>query len=76
MPGEESDMSASDSIFIHIVTFNNQATILKAIESLLDQSSYRLGMNLFLLVTDNASSDRTFDWHSRQALDTVQTKQE
>ncbi len=47
-------------VFAHIVTFNNADTISAAIGSVLEQETFKIGRNLYLHVTDNASTDDTF----------------
>lgn len=44
-------------VFVHVVTYNSKAFIEPCIRSLLSQEGYRVGDNLTIHVTDNASSD-------------------
>ena len=47
------------SIFVSIVTFNSEAYIERCIESVLSQASHSLGKDIFIQISDNASSDST-----------------
>ncbi|MFM1847371.1 MAG: hypothetical protein RL417_845 [Pseudomonadota bacterium] len=49
------------SVFAHIVTFNNAATIGRCLDGLFAQSGFTPGENLTVLITDNASTDGTVD---------------
>lgn len=48
-------------ILIHIVTFNNEKTILTCIKSLIEQADLILGKDYQIIVSDNCSSDNTFN---------------
>jgi GT2 family glycosyltransferase len=52
-------MSKRSSVFIHIVTWNSADVIEACIEHAAAQSGYILGADLFIRITDNASSDDT-----------------
>lgn len=47
------------SVYVHYVSFNSEAWLKTSIESVLAQDGFELGDNLFISVTDNASSDST-----------------
>jgi GT2 family glycosyltransferase len=51
----------SPSVFVHIVTHNDEATMEKCLDSLLVQSGFVLGKSLFVSVLDNASTDSSVD---------------
>ena len=46
-------------VVAHVVTFNHESTISKCIEALCSQTGYNVGENLFVYITDNASTDST-----------------
>ncbi len=49
----------NSKLFVHIVTYNSAAFILKCVQSLLESQDLVVGSNLTISVTDNASSDET-----------------
>lgn len=53
-------MQSLPAVFVHIVTFNDESTIESTIRGILQQS-YFLSGAVKLLVSDNASSDRTIE---------------
>lgn len=54
-------MGGKAKVLVHIVTYNSVASVTKCVRSLLQLSDYTLGKDLFIEVTDNASSDRTVE---------------
>ncbi|MFN8392665.1 MAG: glycosyltransferase family 2 protein [Bdellovibrionota bacterium] len=54
-------MEDSPIVFAHVVTFNNEATILRCLDALSKQENFELGKSLRIRVTDNASRDGTAD---------------
>ncbi len=46
-------------VLVHIVSWNSEATIARCLEHVFAQEGFELGKNLFVHVTDNASSDST-----------------
>jgi GT2 family glycosyltransferase len=52
-------MSQRPSVLVHIVTWNSAESIVACLERLYAQEGFTLGDNLFIRVTDNASSDET-----------------
>jgi len=54
-------MPHPSSIFVHVVTFNHQATISSCLKSLMKQEGFTLSENLTVLVSDNASTDGSFE---------------
>lgn len=49
------------SVFAHIVTFNSAPWVQLCLEAVLAQEGFRVGENLHIRVTDNASSDDTVE---------------
>ena len=45
------------NVFLHILIFNNETTIDNCITSALNQADFSLNKNIFITVTDNASTD-------------------
>ncbi|RMG42203.1 MAG: glycosyltransferase [Candidatus Dadabacteria bacterium] len=52
-------LESQAGVFAHIVTYNSERWVRVAIKSLLEQEGYSVGSNLFISITDNASSDNT-----------------
>ena len=52
-------MEERPSVFIHIVTWNSQESIVPCLEMALAQEGYTLGENLRIRITDNGSTDQT-----------------
>jgi GT2 family glycosyltransferase len=52
-------MHQRPSVLVHIVTWNSAESIIACLERLSKQEGFILGDNLFVRVTDNASSDET-----------------
>lgn len=46
-------------VLVHIVSWNSEATIARCLEHVFAQEGFELGRDLFVHVTDNASSDAT-----------------
>jgi GT2 family glycosyltransferase len=65
---------SSHLVFAHVVTFNNETTIIPCLESVLAQQGFTLWKNLFLYVTDNSSSDKTVQFVSTHFADRVRLK--
>jgi GT2 family glycosyltransferase len=51
--------TTSPEVFAHVVTFNNQDTIVSCLNSLLDQVGFQPGKDLIVHVTDNSSGEET-----------------
>ena len=49
----------SKKIFVHILTFNSARYIKKCLSPVLSQEGFTLNQNLFIKITDNASTDNT-----------------
>lgn len=64
----------SKLVFAHVVTYNNGATIVPCLESILNQRGFTLWSNLFVCVTDNNSSDNTAQLVSGHFADRVRLK--
>lgn len=47
------------SVLVHVVTWNNEDTIARCIQGVIEQEGFILGESLMVRVTDNASSDST-----------------
>ena len=52
-------MSQRASVLVHMVTWNSAESIVACLDRLYNQEGFTLGDNLFIRVTDNASSDET-----------------
>lgn len=52
-------MHQRPSVLVHIVTWNSAESIVHCLERLCKQEGFTLGENLFVRITDNASSDET-----------------
>ena len=52
-------MKKLPSVFVHIVTWNSEEIIAECISRVIKQEQYTLGSNLFIHITDNASTDAT-----------------
>ncbi len=52
-------MQQRSSVLVHIVTWNSAESIIPCLERISRQEGFTLGENLFVRVTDNASSDET-----------------
>lgn len=52
-------MQQRPSVLIHIVTWNSAESIVPCLERIYKQEGFTLGENLFVRITDNASSDET-----------------
>lgn len=53
------ESSERSLIFVHVVTFNNESTIVRCLDSVISQEGFELGNDLFVFVTDNQSRDNT-----------------
>jgi len=51
--------STSVKVLVHIVTWNSETYILSCIDSIIRQSGFTLGTDIFIHITDNNSSDST-----------------
>lgn len=49
------------SVFVHIVTYNNEGDIAACLESVIAQQGFYSSESLIIQVTDNASTDRTVE---------------
>jgi GT2 family glycosyltransferase len=50
---------SSPKVFAHVVTYNNEDTIVRCLESLAKQEGFELWKDLFVYITDNDSADNT-----------------
>ena len=46
-------------VLVHLVTWNSEATIRRCLEQVFFQEGFTLGVDLFVRITDNASTDST-----------------
>ena len=61
------------AVFVHIVSFNSAQFLEPCIRSVLAQEGFRLGDNLFLRVTDNASRDASLAVLKEKFAENIQT---
>ena len=62
-------------VFVHIVTFNSEQFLSRCLTSLLEQSGFVLGERLHIHITDNASTDGSWEIASRFVRDGITTSQ-
>jgi len=62
-------------ILVHIVTFNNEDVISKCLSAVLAQKDFTRAQNLFIHVTDNASTDKTVETVSEEFFSSVKITQ-